>query len=1124
MRTATRCCLLTLLLLALERTSPAQHLDYFGGPVVSTPRYYQVLWGTGSYQSNISSTATPSIATFLGQTSAMFSWFDGEYNTVAPTGTKTNQHLLGGTFGGQYTITPSTSSATIDDSTIQSELTAQIGAGHLPAPQQDSGGYGITIYVVFFPPGKTITQGGSNSCQAGGFCAYHGTIQPASGAHYFYAVMPDMQSGSGCDTGCGTGSVFGNYTSVLSHEIAETITDADVGLATTNGPPLAWYDNTNGEIGDICNASQTSFAGSDGQTYILQTLWSNAQSKCVGPHAPASDFSVSANPAALTIKSGQTTTVTSTTVSTQVVSGNPESITLSVTGVPSGVGAAFNPTSVTTGGSSVLSFTTPPNILLPQGPYHVTVTGTPTTGASGFTPGAAQTSDFAIAVGPSPMTLTKGSGVSLAVTTAAIYGAQPVSLAVSGLPDGVTASFSPASIASGQAATLYLIAAHSASMGTVTVTVTGTAGSGSHSAAFPLTIVPPGAAGSGITNGGFETGDLTGWISAGTGAAVRSNPYSGRYAALAGNAAPTNGDSSLSQTFIAPPSSSQVSFWYDVHCQSVGYDWATATLRDNTLGVTATILPKTCANTGWTNLSVQVTGDHSYTLTLTNHDDGYPGDAAFTFFDGVAFDLPGAGAGPVWKQIGAPDPGDSAPPPPAKGRYRGVAFQNPIALSPALSGGVNGAAGVHSVTVTLDVVGPTPSLGISNIPANAVYGGTFTLAFAYTGDGTTSVTSGTTGTCTVSAGVVSFVGVGACTLTAHATAGTYYAAVDGSPQSFAVGQATPTISIGNLPANAAYGGSFTPAYAYTGDGTTSATSGTPSTCAVSGGAVNFVGVGTCTLTAHAAAGVHYTAADGTVQSFTIGQATPAVSITNVPAAAVYGGTFTPAVANTGDGSTSVTSGTPSTCTVSAGVVNFVGTGTCTLAAHAAAGTNYKAADGTPQSFTIGQAAAAVSIGNVPASAVYGGTFTPSFIYSGDGATTATSGTPGTCTVSAGVVSFVGVGTCTLTAHASAGVNYKAADGTPQPFTIGQATPTIGIANLPANAVYGGSFIPALAYTGDGATSVTSGTPSTCAVSGGVVSFVAVGTCTLAAHASAGTTIRLWTECRSPLRSGRLRRP
>jgi hypothetical protein len=89
-----------------------------------------------------------------------------------------------------------------------------------------------------------------------------------------------MSSGSGCDRGCGNGSAFGNQTSVASHEMIEAVTDAAVGLATTYGPPLAWYDATNGEIGDICNAQQGTVTGGNGTTYTVQKEWSNQSGTC----------------------------------------------------------------------------------------------------------------------------------------------------------------------------------------------------------------------------------------------------------------------------------------------------------------------------------------------------------------------------------------------------------------------------------------------------------------------------------------------------------------------------------------------------------------------------------------------------------------------------------------------------------------------------------------------------------------------------------------------------------------------------------------------------------------------------------------------------------------------------
>ncbi len=52
---------------------------------------------------------------------------------------------------------------------------------------------------------------------------------------------------------------------------------------------------------------------------------------------------------------------------------------------------------------------------------------------------------------------------------------------------------------------------------------------------------------------------------------------------------------------------------------------------------TATILPKTCSNSGaWQPVTAGVTAGHSYTLTLTSHDDNYPADPTYTNYDDVA--------------------------------------------------------------------------------------------------------------------------------------------------------------------------------------------------------------------------------------------------------------------------------------------------------------------------------------------------------------------------------------------------------------------------------------------------------------------------------------------------------
>ncbi|WP_263416512.1 choice-of-anchor D domain-containing protein [Terriglobus albidus] len=405
---------------------------------------------------------------------------------------------------------------------------------------------------------------------------------------------------------------------------------------------------------------------------------------------------------------------------------------------------------------------------------------------------------------------------------------------------------------------------------------------------------------------------------------------------------------------------------------------------------------------------------------------------------------------------------------------------------------------------TFTVGQATPTISVSNLPSSGTYGGSFTPTFSYTGDGTSSVSSNSTSVCTVTSGVVHYVGTGTCSVTASATAGTNYAAVTGSAQTFSVGQATPTISISNLPASGTYGGSFTPIFSYTGDGSTSVSSNSTSVCTVSSGMVQYVGVGTCSLTSSATAGTNYGAVTGSAQTFSVGKATPTISISNVPASGSYGGSFTPTFSYTGDGITSVSSNSTSICTVTSGVVHYVGTGACSLTASAMAGTNYNAVTGSAQTFSVGQGTPTISISNLPASGTYGGSFTPTFSYTGDGTTSVSSNSTSVCTVTSGVVHYVGVGTCSLTASATAGTNYAAVTGTAQTFSVGQATPTISISNLPASGIYGHDFIPTFSYTGDGTTSVTSNTTSVCTLIGSTVRYVGVGICSLTASATAGT--------------------
>jgi hypothetical protein len=467
------------------------HLSYFGGPVISNVHVVQVLYGSGSYNAQVAGTSSPTMGNFFGDLTGTNSGYVSllaQYDTPASGGT--NQTIGNGTFDGLFQITPSSANdgSTIDDSNIQAELLAQINAGHLPGPLLDAAGNVNTIYMIYFPPGKTITQGGSSSCVSGGFCAYHGTTSTTlNGKNILYGVLPDMQAGSGCAQGCGTSTTFGNYTSVTSHELTEAITDADVGIATTFAPPLAWYDMTNGEIGDICNGQQGTYVA-NGTSYTIQLEFSNSANNCVlPPAAPTPNFTLSASPTSVTVSQGGSG---SSTITVNPSNGFTGSVTLSASGLPSGVTASFG-TNPTTSTSSV-TFTA--SSTAATGTATVTITGssgslTHTTTIS-LTVNATVNPDFSLSASPSSLTVTQGSSGNSTITVHPVGGfTGSVTLSASGLPSGVTASFGTNPTTSTSVVTLS--ASSTATTGTATVTITGTSGSLTHTTTISLTVNAP---------------------------------------------------------------------------------------------------------------------------------------------------------------------------------------------------------------------------------------------------------------------------------------------------------------------------------------------------------------------------------------------------------------------------------------------------------------------------------------------------------------------------------------------------------------------------------------------------------------------------------------------------------
>jgi hypothetical protein len=223
----------------------APDLVYNGGPLLGAVEVFTVFWGEW-WQSADGAALAARLNGFFDfvLTSELLDQL-AEYSAGGTT-------IGHGSRTGSTTVTEPAPSATVADTAIQRLLAGLVDDGTLPEPNHN------TLFFLYVPPGTAVVQGGARSCEA--FCGYHN----ATVDRLFYAVMPYP----GCRGCIGELEPFDALTATSSHELCEAITDAV--------PGSGWYDEANGENGDIC-AWQTRKLGE----YAVQLEWSNRQRACV---------------------------------------------------------------------------------------------------------------------------------------------------------------------------------------------------------------------------------------------------------------------------------------------------------------------------------------------------------------------------------------------------------------------------------------------------------------------------------------------------------------------------------------------------------------------------------------------------------------------------------------------------------------------------------------------------------------------------------------------------------------------------------------------------------------------------------------------------------------------------
>ena len=220
-------------------------LTYRNGRLLQQPRVYSVYWGA-SWQSS------PSAPALRGRIDQFFRdvlvspLMDqlAEYNVKGQT-------IGHGQYLGSTVRSDSAPVGSVTDLAIRTQLLKWIKAKAIPSNALNS------LYFIYLEPGIVSIMGGSKSCQ--NYCGYHDAV-----GNVYYAVMPYPLC-----TGCLGGlTVVDAITGTSSHELCEAITDPV--------PGQGWYDDANGEIGDIC-AWNFKKIGPD----TVQQEWSNSHNRCV---------------------------------------------------------------------------------------------------------------------------------------------------------------------------------------------------------------------------------------------------------------------------------------------------------------------------------------------------------------------------------------------------------------------------------------------------------------------------------------------------------------------------------------------------------------------------------------------------------------------------------------------------------------------------------------------------------------------------------------------------------------------------------------------------------------------------------------------------------------------------
>jgi YD repeat-containing protein len=348
---------------------------------------------------------------------------------------------------------------------------------------------GVGTTTLTLTSTATITSGTTNMTVTGTSGSSSNTtgisVQLNTSPAYSLSVAPSSQTiqASQITTYTVTMATFNGFNSAVTLSASGLPANATAGF---NPPSLS----ANGSSTMTVTSHRATPVGGSTLTVTgsVSTIYPNPTTSLTVTTAP--DFGLYVAPNSRTTSAGTNAIYT---VTLNPTNNFNDVVTFSATNLPNGATATFNPATLTGSGTTTLTIGTTG---LPNATTNFNIVGSSGSGVDAYTRsvGASITigtnPDFALTSSPvaQSVLLNNSGSFTISVLPANSF-AGTTTFSVSGLPAGVTPTFTPTSVTGSGTTSLSLAVGPNVTLGTYTVTVTGTSGSLTHTVPLTLQVV-----------------------------------------------------------------------------------------------------------------------------------------------------------------------------------------------------------------------------------------------------------------------------------------------------------------------------------------------------------------------------------------------------------------------------------------------------------------------------------------------------------------------------------------------------------------------------------------------------------------------------------------------------------